>query len=528
MGISGRLDDVSIAEVMQFIHLGKRSGVLYVEGDGNAEVHFHEGRLVAAHGDRVQRLGELLVRHGAIAPQVLLEAVERQRKEETDQVLGEVLLSMGAVTQDELSRVVQLHIQDTIQDILGWRRGTFRFELGQVKPIRGFQRSLGQILPAINLNTQRILLEAARLMDEAGREGELDGDEAAPETSEASETKDYDTGVHKTISASDEPPESTTASETLVEADASSTESPVAVDSDAGASFEQIYIVSSDDNFVERLSGRLGRESIWLERLHPESTEPIEAESDRLFILIDSTVEATEKTIEKLLGRNPGAVPIAVVDPSTPEDYVATLGAFSIVDRDVDAIASRCLELGREPTERPSNGRPGKGLLHRLRRLSAEIRTGALAANATLALLNTLAECSERTVLFAVRDDVLKAIGGFGFSTHNGRPIVEVIRGLTLSVDEADSLAAPVTGQEACELRFDTDPLPADFLRLVGAPESGQGAVFPVSGTEKVILLVYADNGNREVEELDLMTLAADQVGVAIENEFLRYRLARS
>ena len=40
--------------------------------------------------------------------------------------------------------------------------------------------------------------------------------------------------------------------------------------------------------------------------------------------------------------------------------------------------------------------------------------------------------------------------------------------------------------------------------------------------------MIYTDNGSREtpLEEIDLLTLAADQVGLAIENEFLRSRLA--
>ena len=53
--------------------------------------------------------------------------------------------------------------------------------------------------------------------------------------------------------------------------------------------------------------------------------------------------------------------------------------------------------------------------------------------------------------------------------------------------------------------------------------------VFPVAGTERVIAVVYADNGeiDRKLQDLDLLEVAAAQVGIAFENELLRRQLGR-
>ena len=53
--------------------------------------------------------------------------------------------------------------------------------------------------------------------------------------------------------------------------------------------------------------------------------------------------------------------------------------------------------------------------------------------------------------------------------------------------------------------------------------------VFPVLGSERVNSLVYTDNGqvSREIEEIEILELAAAQVGVAFENEMLRRRMDR-
>ena len=70
--------------------------------------------------------------------------------------------------------------------------------------------------------------------------------------------------------------------------------------------------------------------------------------------------------------------------------------------------------------------------------------------------------------------------------------------------------------------------LPDAFTRVVGKPRSGQCAVFPVMGGQRVIAVVYADNGpsNRAIEELDILELAAAQAGLALENELLRRQRA--
>ena len=53
--------------------------------------------------------------------------------------------------------------------------------------------------------------------------------------------------------------------------------------------------------------------------------------------------------------------------------------------------------------------------------------------------------------------------------------------------------------------------------------------LFPVLGSRNVNSVVYTDNGqlSREIEEIEILELAAAQVGVAFENEALRRRMER-
>jgi GAF domain-containing protein len=126
-------------------------------------------------------------------------------------------------------------------------------------------------------------------------------------------------------------------------------------------------------------------------------------------------------------------------------------------------------------------------------------------------------------VLFLARREGLAVIGAFG-SDVAGRPLSEVARGMTLAGDEKSALSDVLGDGQLRAMRFDEARLPALLTKMLGPPRTGQCAVFPVMGGQRVIALVYADNGKSErpIEELDLLELAASQAGLAFENELLR------
>ncbi len=51
--------------------------------------------------------------------------------------------------------------------------------------------------------------------------------------------------------------------------------------------------------------------------------------------------------------------------------------------------------------------------------------------------------------------------------------------------------------------------------------------IFPVLGAERTIAVIYTDNGNldEEIQDIQILELAASQVGVAFEDELLRQKL---
>ena len=73
-------------------------------------------------------------------------------------------------------------------------------------------------------------------------------------------------------------------------------------------------------------------------------------------------------------------------------------------------------------------------------------------------------------------------------------------------------------------MSFEIAGLPQAFREVVDRPVSGEIVVLPVPGSDRVIAVIYLDNGARDrpVGDIEIFELAAFQLGLALENEFLR------
>ncbi len=98
-----------------------------------------------------------------------------------------------------------------------------------------------------------------------------------------------------------------------------------------------------------------------------------------------------------------------------------------------------------------------------------------------------------------------------------------------LEIAPSGLLMEALTTSQVRTSRFLDADLPGGLASILGPPEKDEVVVFPVAGSERVIAVVYADNGDtpRPLRDVDLLEVAAEQVGIAFENELLRRQLAR-
>ena len=164
--LSGRIEAVSLAEVLQLVARSGRDGVLCVESEeppGCGEIELVSGRIVRADiASERSPLGRLLVRRGAVTEGALARALARQSSSARWRPLGELLLEMNAVEVGDLAAGLAEQIEARAAEILGWTRGLFRYRTWGCLPRTALTHEVG-----VALDPQELLLESARIIDEA-------------------------------------------------------------------------------------------------------------------------------------------------------------------------------------------------------------------------------------------------------------------------------------------------------------------------------------------------------------------------
>jgi hypothetical protein len=290
----------------------------------------------------------------------------------------------------------------------------------------------------------------------------------------------------------------------------------------------RLQVVSPDRQLAERLAQTISPQDVIVTRVTlRDAGAPSDGEGPPVVLIDLRNPAVAPHSIEQLRRARPAAMIIAVADDpgSTSEAYVA--GAIAAVQGDPPVIAAcfRSLVQARRDllAGGASRSEPVHANLMKLRRVFGDLRSGLVSTTISLSLMNIISESVERAVLFLVRPDALSAMGAFG-NDPSGQPLAQLTRGLRLPIAATNALTRVLEDSTVRSLSFDETGLPETFTRVVGKPQSGQCAVFPVVGGERVIAVVYADNGpsNRAIEELDILELAAAQAGLALENELLR------
>ncbi len=534
MSLNGKLEDVSLADVMQFVHLGRRTGTLSLSrGRQEAEIGFHRGQIVSAWAPGSKRLGDLLVSEHLVTPERLRELLRKQASEQPRRSLGQVLVATGTLEFEQIRRAIEKQIETSIYELVTWTHGSFEFALDELKPIDDIAMYPGDVIPKLDLNTQMVLLEAARILDEAkrpGGPGEASAEDRRPEIQEPYDSDDE--GLRRTGEAKALDHVSA-AIEGLDDVEIPLQEGQEGLLPEAA--HRRLQIVSHDRPLADELSSMIRPEIAVVVRVPlREAGTRLPGEPTPTIVLLDMREGAhSDEDLLAIRRSRPRSSVIAIVDSQDRTTKAFESGAVAAITADPVALAAcfhslvRTLQdAGPTASQSSSSASSTRAGFARLRRVLADIRSGLLSATMALNLMHIISESVERGVLFLVRRESLTVLGAFGFSVDN-RPLAEVTRSMELSLEGENVLTRCVNDGQPRSLDFAQAQLPDEFAHTVGRPRSGQIVVFPVLGAERVISVVYTDNGNNnhEIEDIELLELATAQVGVAFENELLRRQI---
>jgi len=196
MSITGNLKTMELAELLQWLSQGRKSGTLHINnGRVEKRIFFEEGTIVSsAASDPKEYLGHFLVSHGFIDELTLAKAMEMQ--EENKMLLGKILLTIGAISETDLDRMLRLKAEESIYQIFTWTEGEFRFADGDLPDYHMWP---------LSLSVTAVVLEGHQRVDEWKQiRARIPNSSAVPVATRELRTEQSDPGVDKILALVDD------------------------------------------------------------------------------------------------------------------------------------------------------------------------------------------------------------------------------------------------------------------------------------------------------------------------------------
>ncbi len=185
MSLVGRLEDLALSDIFQILSIGKKTGTLLIRGrNKNAFVVFKNGLVVRAEADTLDStLGEDLVREGFVSQSILNLALETKRLL-PEKSIADILFDLGAVSKDVLDRLTKKRIERVVFELMQWQDGDFEFELDilNLDSVSSYMDTGWEV--SKGLSPEYLLMEGARVYDEAQHQETIRTEEILPETEE--------------------------------------------------------------------------------------------------------------------------------------------------------------------------------------------------------------------------------------------------------------------------------------------------------------------------------------------------------
>jgi hypothetical protein len=158
MALQGNLRDFSITQLLNLIHLARKTGTLIIDQSGNLiSLYFLEGKFsYAQDGNEHVSLAYILHKTHKLSVQQFRLIKERASGME-DKELGLLLINGNYLNQREIISSLQSYYISILQDLFDRSEGSFTFK-NQIKPPNG------RIIVRINL--ENIIIEGTRRMRE--------------------------------------------------------------------------------------------------------------------------------------------------------------------------------------------------------------------------------------------------------------------------------------------------------------------------------------------------------------------------
>jgi hypothetical protein len=177
MSLVGRLEDLSLGEILQIVSLSKRSGLLRLEGpSGKASLFIRAGKVIyAASSDEKEDILSHLAGNGLIKSDQLEFFRESLESTPVPQDFRDLLENRTGISREGFQEVLQTRVEDLTYSLFIWEEGTFSFQLIEDESTHPLLSKVAPFFLDEGIGAQFLVMEGARRKDEMMRDMTLDG-----------------------------------------------------------------------------------------------------------------------------------------------------------------------------------------------------------------------------------------------------------------------------------------------------------------------------------------------------------------
>jgi CheY-like chemotaxis protein len=525
LSLSGNIEDLPLLDILQVVAFSQKTGHLEVRSQrGESGIVFLEGKVVAAFSwDSLPS-----------DPRAASLPVEKR------------------------DALIRNRIEIALEQIIRLREGKFSFSLTTQLPRKVGTRDLAEETLSDGINPVELLLELARGIDEDRRDSAavVEASFAAP-----AEESFQDVPLEELAEpALPEPPE-----ETEPAAEPAPPPAPEATGAHA------VLLVDDEDDVRSALARLLmnggyqvveaadAGSAVRKARGLSEASLPFVLVVDRGMPASDGSSFEGGLEVVRRLQKQDINVPVLLMTDSLdravhtrgrrmgisrflfkpglsrldPDQFGADLRAFANVmmaellpemARPGEAPTAPAVLTGSAPPPRPRTEEAWRDVATLQTQLE-HLRRPQDAMQVTMLVMNVARDVFERGILFLVKDEQLRGLGGFGACDHD--EISLVVRDIVIPLEEPS-----VFRETVLEARTFSGPLPDDewtrkVMSRIGVFSSKAIALVPLLTHRETIAVLFGDNpdSGAEFPRLDSLEVFINQAGVALENAFLQRKL---
>ncbi len=172
MSLVGRLEDLSLGEILQIVSLSRRSGLLRLEApDGNANIYIRAGKVIySSRSDGKEGVLSLLFESGVLKEDQIEPLRQLQEGGASSADFRAVLTERSGITPEAFQDFLRKRVEDLVYSFFLWEEGTFSFQLIEDETTHPLLSKVGPFFLDDGIGSQFLVMEGARLKDEMNRD----------------------------------------------------------------------------------------------------------------------------------------------------------------------------------------------------------------------------------------------------------------------------------------------------------------------------------------------------------------------